>query len=77
MEMPDLLNFSLVGGTALALQYGHRISVDIDLFSHLDFDNQKIITDLETEFGNEFSLQISREKFGVFCFINSIKVDII
>ena len=26
-------NFRLVGGTALSLQLGHRISVDIDLFS--------------------------------------------
>lgn len=29
----DLANFRLVGGTALALLYGHRKSVDIDLFS--------------------------------------------
>ena len=25
--------FKLVGGTALSLQIGHRISIDIDLFS--------------------------------------------
>lgn len=29
-------NFFLVGGTALALQIGHRISVDFDLFSEKD-----------------------------------------
>ncbi len=28
----ELDNFRLVGGTALSLQLGHRISVDIDLF---------------------------------------------
>ena len=33
-----LSNFYLVGGTALALQYGHRISVDIDLFTESAFD---------------------------------------
>jgi hypothetical protein len=29
MERPELANFSLVGGTALSLQYGHRKSVAI------------------------------------------------
>ena len=28
-----LTDFFLVGGTALALQIGHRISIDLDLFS--------------------------------------------
>lgn len=32
MELPILNNFSLVGGTALSLKYGHRISIDLDLF---------------------------------------------
>ncbi len=75
--MPALQQFSLVGGTALALKFGHRISVDLDLFSHLPFDNNEIIAELESEFGDVFSLQLNREKFGVFCYINSIKVDII
>jgi len=33
MEMPELSGFSLVGGTALSLLYGHRKWVDLDLFS--------------------------------------------
>jgi predicted nucleotidyltransferase component of viral defense system len=77
MEMPALKQFSLVGGTALALKYGHRISVDLDLFSHLPFDNNEIITALGSGFGDSFSLQLNRGKFGVFCYINAIKVDII
>ena len=37
----DLLEpFHLVGGTALALQLGHRVSVDIDLFTDQAFDVQ-------------------------------------
>jgi predicted nucleotidyltransferase component of viral defense system len=32
-------SFRLVGGTALSLQLGHRISVDIDLFSDLPYGN--------------------------------------
>lgn len=30
--MPELAGFSLVGGTALSLLYGHRKSVDLDFF---------------------------------------------
>lgn len=33
MEDPGLQDFVLVGGTSLALQIGHRVSVDLDLFS--------------------------------------------
>ena len=33
MECPHFNPFRLVGGTALSLQRGHRISVDIDLFT--------------------------------------------
>ena len=47
MEVEIFKDFRLVGGTALSLQIGHRISVDIDLFSDaeygtIDFD---VITD--------------------------------
>ena len=35
----DLLNgWILAGGTALALQLGHRVSVDLDFFHHEDFE---------------------------------------
>jgi hypothetical protein len=37
----DLKDFKLVGGTALALMIGHRISVDIDLFTEFSFDAEK------------------------------------
>lgn len=37
MELPELQPFRLVGGTALSLQHGHRISVDIDLFTDADY----------------------------------------
>lgn len=33
MAMPELADFSLVGGTSLSLQLGHRISDDLDLFT--------------------------------------------
>ncbi len=39
---PFLSDFFLVGGTALALQIGHRLSVDLDFFSTLPFDNAQL-----------------------------------
>src|SRR3989344_1572198 len=38
--------FYLAGGTALALQFGHRISVDLDFFILELFDVKKLINDL-------------------------------
>lgn len=37
MGLPTLHQFVLVGGTNLALQRGHRASLDIDLFSDADY----------------------------------------
>ncbi len=37
MSEPLFNPFRLVGGTALSLQLGHRISVDIDLFTDVDY----------------------------------------
>ena len=37
------LDYYLVGGTALALQYGHRRSLDFDLFTTKSFESQPII----------------------------------
>lgn len=38
----ELVSFNLVGGTAISLKLGHRISVDIDLFTERDFDTQQL-----------------------------------
>lgn len=35
-------DFGLVGGTAIALQIGHRQSIDFDLFSAKEFNNAKV-----------------------------------
>ena len=37
MRMEAFNPFRLVGGTALCLQLGHRMSVDIDLFTDIDY----------------------------------------
>lgn len=36
MQVPIFADFRLVGGTALSLHLGHRMSVDIDLFTDAD-----------------------------------------
>ena len=43
MAIPALAGFRLVGGTALALQLGHRISLDIDLFTDAEFEVSEIL----------------------------------
>ena len=43
MLLPALEGFNLAGGTALALQIGHRISVDLDFFGDVDFDSIDIL----------------------------------
>jgi hypothetical protein len=43
MVLKELKDFSLVGGTALSLLYGHRKSVDLDLFSNKPFENSAVI----------------------------------
>jgi hypothetical protein len=77
MAMPALADFSLVGGTALSLRYGHRLSIDLDLFTDLPFDNITVIRAIESEFGSKFSYRNTNSAFGVFGFIDGVKVDII
>lgn len=47
---PLLSNHFLVGGTSLALQMGHRKSIDLDLFSHQPFDADSIIETLRLHY---------------------------
>jgi predicted nucleotidyltransferase component of viral defense system len=77
MDLPSLKSFSLVGGTALALRYGHRSSLDLDLFYHEKFDQHQIIRDLRSEFEDKFVYKQEHTHFGIFCFINEVKVDFV
>ncbi len=40
--------FYLVGGTAIALQIGHRESIDFDLFSYNPFNNNLILKKIKS-----------------------------
>jgi predicted nucleotidyltransferase component of viral defense system len=47
---PFLAQNFLVGGTALALQMGHRFSIDLDLFTHEPFDATSLLDDMKAKY---------------------------
>ena len=71
MEIPELQEFSLVGDTALSLLYGHRKSVDLDLFSQTSFDNTVVISVLEKKFKSAFVNRTTNPRFGIFYFVDA------
>jgi predicted nucleotidyltransferase component of viral defense system len=77
MKLSSLQDFCLVGGTALALKYGHRISVDLDLFCNQEFNKDLIILELTETFGDQFVYESSRPQWAIFCYIQNVKVDLI
>lgn len=77
MQLNELSTCSLVGGTALSLKYGHRKSIDIDLFSVEALAIDKIINALTQEFKSDFFYEKQSAKFGLFSYIQNVKVDII
>jgi predicted nucleotidyltransferase component of viral defense system len=77
MALEALSPFSLVGGTALALRYGHRSSVDLDLFFHERFDYKLLAEELNDKFGDDFEQESGHKQFGLFCYVKKVKVDIV
>jgi predicted nucleotidyltransferase component of viral defense system len=77
MDLKSLKAFSLVGGTALSLRYGHRSSVDLDLFLHEKFDIKSIENEFRKVFGSDFNYESGHKNIGIFCYIQKIKVDIV
>ncbi len=73
-EEPLLQGFHLVGGTALALQIGHRISIDIDLFTRGDYDVDDVLNLLIRKYGFQRNYQRGKTLKG---FIEGVMVDLI
>src|SRR6266487_4229504 len=69
-----LSDFYLVGGTALSLQLGHRISDDIDLFTPVAFNENELLLLLQRDF--DF---IAEKKFNhtLLGYIRNIKTDFV
>ena len=74
MEDEFLENFFLVGGTALALQIGHRISIDFDLFTLTPFDEKEMLSSLEERYQFQMDFLSRNTLKGS---IRGIKVDLI
>ena len=64
----------LVGGTALALQLGHRVSIDLDFFGKIDAPLEDIVFELSS-FASVSP--ISSSKMMRFLIVDGIKVDIV
>jgi len=74
MKFKEFEELRLVGGTALALQIGHRISVDLDLFGVINFDNIPVER-LFSKFSKQQTL--SRSKYINSFYLENIKVDFV
>lgn len=74
--LKSLKETRLVGGTALSLQYGHRISVDLDLFVHSTaFNFLEVIAEI-----NNLGLRMEIRKQSpniLISMIENVKVDIV
>lgn len=74
MKSQPLKRFHLVGGTSLALRLGHRMSLDVDLFTLDDFDEMQLVGILRDQY--ELTA-LETEKNTIRTLINNIKVDFI
>ena len=76
-SLEELNDFELVGGTALSLQIGHRISIDIDLFCQKTFETRELKETLLVNFRNHelsFDYETKNTLVGS---IDQIKIDFI
>ena len=73
-SLPVFSEHRLVGGTSLALQYGHRLSIDLDFFSTEPIDHEEILLNIKPLGKVEI---VSKSKFINCFFINDIKIDFV
>jgi hypothetical protein len=66
-------NFYLAGGTALALQIGHRVSVDFDLFTAQPLE-ANLRSFLEKIFKQEQILPLVNTKDQLTCMVSQVKI---
>ena len=72
--LPETQETRLVGGTALALQYGHRQSVDLDFFGRLPEDKDALIDAIRRV--GEVTI-LNRSKIILQMVVNQVKVDFV
>lgn len=69
--------YYLAGGTALALQIGHRKSVDLDYFITHPIDTKKLRGQLADMFASKTLRITFEQKNTLWCLINGVKVSFI
>jgi len=73
-QIKDFSKLRLVGGTALALQIGHRKSIDLDFFGTIKVDNITFSKELQ-KLGKTTVLKNSKN-INIFS-VNNVKVDFV
>ena len=74
--MADIVfkDYFLVGGTALALQIGHRQSIDLDLFTRKNIDTERLRNHLKEKYGFKVDYETKNTLKG---FIKKTMIDCI
>lgn len=76
-RLPEINSqFALAGGTSLALQIGHRMSVDLDIFSQTPFSTEDLNKELNAAFNPAYET-LGLKKSMLFTNINKVKCDFI
>jgi Nucleotidyl transferase AbiEii toxin, Type IV TA system len=75
MQITELSEFVLVGGTNLSLKFGHRISIDLDLFTNKPFDREEVFSGIIKSLPQ--SIKTDERKQTIWLNIDGIKVDVI
>lgn len=69
--------FFLVGGTALAIQIGHRRSIDLDFFTREAFDPDRILESLSATLPPDGIIVAGRAAHTLNLTLSGVKVDLI
>jgi hypothetical protein len=75
MRDERLSDFILAGGTNLALQIGHRKSIDLDLFAYKHFETDELSDYLRKQY--KMQIDIQKECDTIKGFIADVKIDLI
>ncbi len=69
-------NFALAGGTSIALQLGHRTSIDLDIFTSKNFNPKELETIVSSHPEIAFDF-VNSNRTMLFGYVNKIKCDFV
>lgn len=75
LQLPSLQPFALAGGTNLSLVLGHRLSIDLDLFTDQAFAEQDAFEEIRTKFPAVRKLDEARNTLSLL--LEGVKVDLL